>query len=835
MFSLHFRRNLRTFAFLAITFAVLTSIGLLWWANHTGLPASWRAAIEKAIEEKGAHVRIGALRFDPLRGLIADGVRVFSDESKSREIATLDRVVFDFDKRKLARGKVIVTRVELRNGSVSLHVDPEDRSSDQLSAKRLNGTLLMPGNRRFELRDASGTVAGIRVNLDGQLVGWRQGKPTPPDPEAAKRRRMLIARIINDLELWQFDPEQPPQLTVRLEGNLNDDSATKVRMLLDAANVGKNGHVLSRVKAAAELNGDLLTVTEFLATDQRGEMKGRADYDLSARDGRFDFRSSLDIPRLLRAWAGVRKLPLPAMHGKQQLVTEGDFLLHENGSINISATGRAICNQIEFRGTRFEQFSCAFAWKNNGLLMRDMVITHKTGEATGKIMWSPPEMRVAFSSNMAPQTYLPFVRGQPLEMVINDFSPRNDAECRVNLEGFFDVENHQRWTIAGDARIERMSFRDVPLNHAECLFDLNHEHLDFFNGSLEFDYTDDPLRKAYGGPSKGGATVGRIRYNHPRRIVEVENVTGTMWPVPLVRTFAAQIAPQLEPYRFHTPPRISGNGVVDVTPRNRTNLTIAFSSESPADYRLFEKNITLGSPSGKVRINGDNVTVDDLSVRAFQGTAAGTITHSRGVLRTDMHWSGLSVTEIAKAYDLQMKSDGELTGRVDCTSTDGKIRTLNGNGLLALEKAELFSVPMFGPLSRLVRTALNSERAGYERAKSAFFTFTIRDGVVSTADFRTSTRSLAFAGDGHIDLADMTFDMTLRMNARGLLGLITLPLRPFYGMFQFRGRGPLKNPGWEHVMFTKPPKKQDELLSQPLRARVIDEPPPPPPRAVPVD
>ena len=135
-----------------------------------------------------------------------------------------------------------------------------------------------------------------------------------------------------------------------------------------------------------------------------------------------------------------------------------------------------------------------------------------------------------------------------------------------------------------------------------------------------------------------------------------------------------------------------------------------------------------------------------------------------------------------------------------------------GEGLFALEKTELFSVPMFGPLSPLISGVLNDRRAGFERAKSAFCTFRIKDGMLSTQDFQTSTTSLVFAGDGAVDLKERTLDMTMRMNARGLLGLITLPLRPFYGMFQFRGTGPLKDPKWENVMFTAPPEEQSELL-----------------------
>jgi hypothetical protein len=61
--------------------------------------------------------------------------------------------------------------------------------------------------------------------------------------------------------------------------------------------------------------------------------------------------------------------------------------------------------------------------------------------------------------------------------------------------------------------------------------------------------------------------------------------------------------------------------------------------------------------------------------------------------------------------------------------------------------------------------------------------------------------------------------MTMRMNARGLLGLITLPLKPFYGMFQFRGSGPLKKPSWESVMFSPPPEAETNEPEQTPKAR----------------
>jgi hypothetical protein len=305
------------------------------------------------------------------------------------------------------------------------------------------------------------------------------------------------------------------------------------------------------------------------------------------------------------------------------------------------------------------------------------------------------------------------------------------------------------------------------------------------------------------------------------KVVEVENVAGTVWAAPLVRLFAPKVADSLEIYRFHEPPELKGSGVVDVTPRGRTALDVSFNSPQAADYVFLGENVTFLQPSGKVAIRGQRVTVGDLRLNAFDGPVAGRFDYDDGKLSGETSWTRLSIPALASTYGFQARGGGDVTGRLDFSLTAGRVETMTGEGLFALEKTELFSVPMFGPLSQVISGVLNDRRAGFERAKSAFCNFRIVDGVLHTHDFQTSTTSLTFVGEGQVDLSDRTLDMTMRMNARGLLGLLTLPLRPFYGMFQFRGTGPLKNPHWENVMFTSPPAEQKELLQAAPRARVV--------------
>lgn len=824
MYHLHLTRNLRSLAFVVVVSAIIGVIGTVWWANHTGLPESWRATIENEISKQGAHIKIGALSYLPFRGVAASDVRVYSDAAHEHEISRLERVLLDFDKTKLARGIVHITKIELKNAGLTLPVNPNDPDSDALEVTDGNGTLLMPGGRRLEIRNAVGNIEGIKVSLDARLIGYQQdGEKKSSDSQMGKRRE-LLAKVIGELKKWHFSPGHPPEIRVMLEGDANQSSSLTAKMKLLAKGIEKNQHELTDLTAEAEMSGDLLTVTSLHAEDARGRLDGHLDFDIGDREGRFDLHSSLELPLLLKAWAGLPPLRDIVIGGGQNLDAEGEFKLGENNIPQVHMTGSASLESVMLRGVRFDQVRSSFAWRQGELFLRDVRLTRNDGEATGKAMIQWPIVRLALESNFPEQVYKPLFIGQPLEKVIGDFSDRKGAEVHVFLEGGFDATDKHSWAYTGGGNVKNVNYKGVPVNSADCKFSLSHQELDFFDGTVVFNYQNYPLREAFGGPKEATAKVGRIRYDAPSKTVEVENVTGAVWAAPLVRFFAPKVADSLEIYRFHTPPDLRGDGVVDVTPQGRTALDVTFKSDGAADYRFLGENLTLTQPSGKVLIRGERVTIEDLKLNAFNGPVAAHFDfRGKGLLEGEMTWTRLSIPELTSTYGFQIHGGGQVTGRLDFSIHDGKVETMNGEGLFALEKTELFSVPMFGPLSPLVGGVLNDKRAGFERAKSAFCTFRIEDGILSTRDFRTATKSLTFAGDGKVNMMERTLDMTMRMNARGLLGLITLPLRPFYGMFQFHGTGPLKNPKWESEIFTAPTEEQKELLAPPPKAKLVDE------------
>lgn len=824
MYRPHLARNLRSLAFLLVFSAGVAALGILGWANHTGLPESWREAISHEMAKQGAHVKIGSLRYIPFHGVIATDLQIFSEAEHLREISRLERVVLVFDRTKLARGVIHLNKVQLNDARLLLQVDPKDPNSEILEVTDANGTVLMPGNRRLEVRDARGKIAGIDVTLDARIIGYQQGGERKPDETEVGKRRELLAKIIAELEKWHFSADEPPEIRLSVEGSVSDYSSFRAKATLKVRQMEKNGHVLDECSAEADMAGDILTITSLRAKDPRGVLDGRVDYDLRGRGGRFDVSSSLEVPQLLKAWLGLPALQEVVMGGKQLLEAAGEFQLDEGNQPQIRMTGQARCESVTLRGMLFDAVEGGFSWRDGDLFLRDLRLVRPDGEATGKALLEWPQVRLALHTTLPLPVYRPFFVNHPLGAVLRDFSENAGAAVDVTLEGSFDLSNPQAWAFTGTGKAQNLSYRGVPAKAADCQFSLNHNELDFYKGTAVFDYSRYPLRKAFGGASEGAASVGRIRYVRETKLVEVEAVTGTIWAAPVLRLFAPKIADSLEQYRFHQPPLLRGSGVVDVTPQGRTALEVSFRSKHSADYKFLGENLTLGTPRGKVEVRGDRVLVSGLEFEVFGGPVVARFEHAAGeILSGDVSWTRLSLPALTSTYGFQVKGGGTVTGRTEFSLTGGKVETMTGEGLLAVEKAELFSVPIFGPLTPLIGGVLNDEKAGMQRAKNAFCTFKIHDGILVTRDFQTSTTSLSFTGDGFIDLAGRSIDMTLRMNARGLLRFITLPLRPFSGLFQFRGTGPLKDPEWQKEKFITPPDGQNDTLLAPPRATLIGE------------
>lgn len=828
MLRFHVRQNLRSAFFLVVLAAVVAGPALLWHVNRNGLPDAWRALMERELADQGIHLRIGAIQYLPLRGIAARDVRVFADPNHEQELSSIGRILLDFDKTKLARGVLRLNKMQLSNADVLIPVEPMDPKSESLEISEVYGELLMPGGRVLEIRNARGKVGTLQVRMNARLLGYRsQGAGGLPEQDKSQhgKRREFIAVLSRELERWAHPEDQVPELELQIDGDLADMTTIRSTFDFHAPRISLNDHSVEGVRISGEMLGQLLLIDAFALSDARGQFAGSAEFHLKNRTGRFDVESTIDLVALARRWFGFNTPDALLVGGKQFIRSRGALdLSSEPLQPSVEATGELAFESVMLKGVVFDRISSAFSTRSGELFFRDLVLKRPDGMVSGKCLIQGPLVRLAIDSNLPIPLYKPFFEGQPLERILHSFDTDETSSARVVLEGGFDRTNRLSWAYQGHGVVERVAFNQVPVSSASARFSLSHHELDFHNGNVVLDTTDYRQRTAYNGPDRTAISVGGIRYLHQDRMIEVRDVIGEFWVPPVLSLFNKRLAENLESYQFHRPPALVSSGVIDLTPTGRTELDIRFATPSPAATKVLDESITFGRAKGLVSIRGSRIDVSQLELSAFGGEARASFRHADKRLSSEISWTGLDLPALAGAYGVTMQGGGTTTGRVEFSINSGKISTLTGKGNAGFENAHLFAVPMLGPLSPLIAGAVDDRRASYERAKDAFLTFEIRDGVVRSNDFRTNTTSLTFVGDGQVDLNEKTVDMTMRVNARGLLGIITLPLRPFSGLFQFRGTGPMREPNWENVMFTNPPPEQRQNLMNPPRAKIIGDP-----------
>jgi AsmA-like C-terminal region len=907
---LKFFRNLRTTLYVLIAVVVLAVGFTLYYLNATGMPQSWRLALENELSKQGIEATISKLRYIPLRGIEASEVEIYTDPTRTRRMAHLERLIFDLDKTKALRGIIRLTHIELLNADLHLPINLEDPQSETLNVSNLNGKVLLSKSRKFEIKQGRGVIDGIHLTVDAVILGFRPVPGYKEEDESSGKHRRLMREFVKEISHWNLDPAQPPELNLKIEADATKWSSLKCQFVFSCKSASRDEIRLQDLRASGNIVNALVSVNHLTAHDERGKIDLTLDYDMNERAGNFDGLSTLDVPHWSYQLTGKRLLNDFALAESPTLKARGQFAFPPDQPMSLSMYGQIDSRNVLFRGSPLSALSCEFSFREQDFFLRNIKLTHDQGEMRGQVLQKNHQMQVQLSgmiplnivrplyrdypiasalagleakgkpviqasidarlsknetytldtlhvreiqmkhplgtldgnlqivgnlihyeldSTFPPEVWQPFFPNQPLEKILADFSTTSESRCHVKLKGGIDRSDKTAWTVNGEGKVENLSYKNVPVHSCSTSLDLNHDSLTFSNIAVDYNYSNYELQRAFQGGTHGPVQARSVIYQREAGLVQINGLTGNIYPVPLLNMFAKSIADSLTEYRFHTPPPLSADGSIDVRNEGRTKLKVSLKQAKAMTWEFLGSPVVFSNLSSEIDIDGQQVQLNRIDTSVFEGNCLGSVrVKHQGEKRfdADIRWNSLHMENLAETYAFKEKGYGTLTGRIALSGIVGNTKSLEGEGLCSLEKGELFAVPIFGPLSPVISGVLGDRRAGFERAKDAFCNFTIHKGVIETNDFSTHTTSLKFTGNGKVDLNDKTIDMTIRMNARGLLGIITWPLQPLIkGLFQFQGQGPVDQPEWEHVVFTSPPEKEKDALLRdtPMKAEVVPE------------
>ena len=839
---LRHRRVLRHLQVLLTTLVVLAAAALIlgaWWINRKGFTGEWADKITEEMNERGVHADFRSVRFSPWHGLMVRDVVVFADADREEVIAEIPRLQIDIDRAEALRGHLNLRQLKLRDAKISLPYQLPGPTPRDVSLENLTANVILNREGRLTLKDGVGSIVGIDFDLNLSLDGFnlRQLSPSQgpgPDPEPEEPGQ-FVTSLLRELSQWRFPGASPPRIEMTVAGDVRDRSNLNGTLALRAGELSRNNYTAEEVYLSAEYHRDRFVIDHFEFSDGAGKISGQAAYHLPARSGRYDISSGIHLGRLLRTCFGIDTLNQVMAPQAPTIKAAGRFVLgDEPGDIDLTAQGRVEVPPFVFRNHNFTSLSTEFSWRNGDIYLRDLDVRDARGGLQGDIRIKGDEILFEVVSSFFPEVFDPFIKDDGgLDRTIKraDFDTDERARIEIAASGRVQKSNPRNWSSQGQAKLRHFSYNGVPLASATSDFRIDAESSSFENITASFDYRDYALHKRHGGPSEATVTATRIGYGRKTKVTTLDNIEGTAWPAPVLRLFAPKTANYVErTYRTHRLPSFVARGTVaERNPNEETSVEVDITIPGVTDYKFLGKDLQLSDATLDLRVGNRRVDVSNLTFDTFSGSGGGNITvltpsGAPARYNGQIKWTRLHLAEIGQTYGFEKAEQGLVTGFFKFDGTANRIRSLNGQGAIGLENGHLFYVPVLGPLSTILGEIVGDKRRSHEEARDASCTFAVENGVFHTSDFLTSTPSSTVTGEGQIDFNNSEIDMTMRMNARGLLGIITLPLRPLTGLFQFRGTGPLKNPVWRNSNFTSPARgKDDPIFRKPGRAQVVDE------------
>ncbi|MGC6427158.1 MAG: AsmA-like C-terminal region-containing protein [Akkermansiaceae bacterium] len=807
-------RNLFTLALIA---AVAVLFGGLIYLNQIGFPGQYGEWVRNELSKRGVEVEFESLRFSLRKGLVATNAQFFTKQGDPKPSLTADSLAIDIDKSLALRGQFKLREIFVTGGEAFIELEDDEK----ILATKINAEVFIRDEERLQIRKASCFIAGLHVSLDADLT-----LPQKKEPDGENKRPVddkILRAVLKELARWKFPEDHPPQISLKIWGDLNELSRIRTEFEIDAHDLVRNNYAVGSLSLRGELRENFATIEEIFLADDSGEVEGEARWNIKKRQGRFELTSSIDIKNFLASSLDSAIMEDLSYNEPPYVQIKGEIVQQPDQKLSMRTRGFVDLGPFHFLEHRYDSLQSKFSWNDGNLFLQDLEVGENDKSLTGDLLLEGDLVRYRVKSNLPLTAFSPFIKqDSPTDGIISRFQFDEESTLAIELEGHLNRTHFQGVSAKGSMRSSRLTYRGMSLHELSADFVLNPTKIEFSNVKARLDDRQEKARLRFKAPTSGPISVDRIQVDLNSQITYVSNLQGTFWPTPIVRAFAPNTAQYLEQtYRFHRPPTLTLTGAFSgyQSRPEDTHFLIALRTSGQTDYPFLGGPLPAQDLRADITMEGLNLKIERLSFAALQGLAAGQIKvqirpDQPDTYQGDIRWNEISFPALSKIYRFEKVEKGTLKGRIQFNGAGGDIRSLNAKGSLELENGNLVSLPVLGPLSPLMAGILGDKRMGYERAKNGQAQFEITNGVWKTGNFLATSENIVLTGNGWVDLKTMNMDMTVRANVRGLLGIIALPLTPFQGLFQFRGSGQFTKPQWQAATFTAPVKGKIDPIFQ---------------------
>jgi AsmA-like C-terminal region len=773
----------RRFLLSTVRFLVVLGLGATagggWYLASKGFGRKWRGMVVEELHKRGVEASVRRLTLDPFHGLIAQDVRIFDYKKHENIVAEISRISLDVNYAALLQRQAFLNAIDIRNAQVTLPL-PEgvDPNLPRAQIKSFHAHIYFPPEQIY-VSQADGIFCGVRISATGQLIKRNDYKPSKVvTAEEWQTRLAMLQRVVN--ELSQFNFSEHPHLQIKFTGDVAELDNARVEGTLQAGQFQRRNYLARGLTMTGEFADQTLSIRQCELQDEFGGFSASAVWRQTEGKLHFQARSSLDLRPLLESFglsglvSDVKSVTPPRFE------ISGTAKLGE-GQPQWQVMGHAALDRFSYKGIAFLSANAEFSWDGERTMVRDIHLRHQSGELVGRLLDAPNDFRIDLASTIDANALRSLAPADMREFV-NDWDWPHASNVRLTIRG--PSAAAATWKGDGTLQLERGRFRGIGFNSASA-------NLHFGDGAVSYEN----FRVA----RDEGVATGTFIYDFAHHETRLSNVISGLRPTEAIYWVDPKLLKVLTPYKFQKPPTITASGVYQFRGGKNTKLEINVDSLSGMDYVFLDRTLPFDRISAKLLLTDDRLQISELNGTIFSGTVRGGADIS--LAKNDQRYRATAVVDhvdFPRLTDLYFKyktAAGLMNGRYEWTGIGSEARTMNGKGEIAVQNGDLFAIPLFGPLSDILNKIMPG--VGYRVARKASMSFTIKDGIIRTPDFRVDGGTFGMVGQGNARFLDDKIDFDVRIDASGAGAVLT----PLYKFFEYKAEGSLKRPDWHPKIF----------------------------------
>jgi len=582
---------------------------------------TWREFVIGELAGRGLHVSFKRLLVNPIGGIMARDVQIFTDADRKQVLVEMDHLNLDFNLGKLLEKKFVLEGLELSHTNVTLPVESEDTATGRKAAvieiEDLSARAFIQDGR-IDLQEAEGKLSGIVLHVSGEMLlpSNTEAKPEAPAKGGATamervqslhEHRVLIRKGLEWLKRFQF--VGTPKLSLEVHGELIKPMEMSARLYFDAAGLSYGSYSCEALRAEAQYEAGFVDLTRFYLKDRLGEVSASGTWNMGAEDVRFHLTSSADLPGVAQAFLDNDNLREIVFYESPHLALEGVW--HVNGPLAshkrpVHVTGRLDCGRFSTRGEVFDGLAANIGVAPEGVYIRDLLLRHKTGTmAAQSLVHEEQGARYEVLLRMDPNAFLPFAKMKQTRDIIQRFEFTPESSIHLELTGKGPEFDPQKCLNQGRGDLRNFKYRGL--------------HLEELQADVEFQHPMQHYRNVKVRRAEGVAEAAHVEVDDVAKWVKLEGTKSGVDPVGLVGVFAPKTAEIVAKYRLPSTTQAEVAGTIWYKEPAKSDFMVKFHhSSGTGRYVLFDEDYLIRSPAGALTFKGMDLNFD-VSGQLFGG------------------------------------------------------------------------------------------------------------------------------------------------------------------------------------------------------------------------